>query len=103
MVESVVWALVILAVVGLAGQSLTRLRRPSVRPLTHEPQPVEIGDVGRQWIQVVKVLRDHSVIERPRDLPRNGFPVVVDVPPDETDAVVRGLTGLGVAARRVSS
>jgi hypothetical protein len=64
---------------------------------------IEIGNVGQQWIHVVKVLRDNSVIVDPHELPRDGYPIVVTVDPGAVEVVIRRLTELGVAVRSVGS
>jgi hypothetical protein len=100
---ALLWSFVILAVIGTIGQIVETLRRkPTPAPTGEASEQIEIGEVGQQWIQVVKVLRDHSVIEKPSDLARDDAPVVVAVDPDEVK-VVRRLTELGVAVRRLSS
>jgi hypothetical protein len=68
-----IWAFVILAVVGTIGQTVSKLRRePAPSPTGGAPEMIEIGQVGQQWIHVLKLLRDHSVIEKRHELPTRG-------------------------------
>jgi carbamoylphosphate synthase small subunit len=99
-----VWTLAILAVIGTIGRVVERLRRPAVSPPTgQESEQIEIGEISEQWIQVVKILRDHQVIEKPHELARESPRTVVAVDPGEVEAVIRQLAERGIAVRRVGS
>lgn len=102
--EGLLWALVVLAIVGVIGQLvMSATRRPTPpppSPTVLSRESLEIGDVGDRWIQVVKVLRDHLVIDAPRDLAREDFPATVAVDPGEVEEIIRRLATFGVTARR---
>jgi len=87
---ALIWSFVILAAIGTIGQIVeTRRRKPVSFPTSEASEQIEIGEVSQQWIHVVKVLRDHSVIEKPHELPREDSPIVLAVDPGEVEVVIR--------------